>query len=103
MVKPGGKKSKTVMFEAVDFEQIGEEESAISFMTNENNLPLWISCFNEKYMNHSMETTCDIIWSYAQHHSKLLAQVKEKIVNNRQAPSSKNKSLSFSLGAAQQN
>lgn len=78
MVKPGGKKSRNVLFEDVDIDQWKESgDKCFSFTTSEENLPYWISCLQKIYKS----TDNDIIWSYTKQSGKLMAQIQEALGN----------------------
>ena len=89
MVKPGGKHSRSVLFEDVDIGLWKESgDKCFSFTTNAENLPFWITGLNNIYK--SKDT--DIIWSLTKQSGKLMAQIQESLGED-QATTKRNSNL----------
>lgn len=80
MGKPGGKNSRVVLFEEINFEAFSDEGKSGSFMTNAENVFSWISCIDNVYNDDN--NLSDIVWSFSNKQFKLMAQITEKQLKN---------------------
>ena len=98
---PGGKQSRQALFEEINFKICNDGDKTTAFMTNKENLPLWIRCLNDFYrdrVNNDQEMY-EIEWNRSDQQAKVMAQIQEQVPpeNARGAVKSGNLAISFYL------
>ena len=46
---PGGKQSKSALFEEFDFNIYNDDDRIAAYMTDKDGVPLWMKCIDEHY------------------------------------------------------
>jgi len=95
---PGGKQSKTALFEEIDFNIYNDGDRTAAYMTEKDGVSLWMKYIDEHYksLSHDME------WSKCDYQAKMMAQIQEHADNTRGATNKKadkigNITISFHL------
>ena len=75
--KVGGKLSKQVLFEDIDFKLYNDGDKTMAFMTDKTRLPLCIKCLNDHCDQYRKQDDKEnaIDWKMSDQQAKLLAQV----------------------------
>ena len=82
--RAGSKNSKNVPFEDIDLTLLDDNDKAVSFLTDELSVPLWIESVNEFYKAQKStqeNIASDAVWNQVSSQHKIYAQVKESEYN----------------------
>lgn len=82
---PGGKQSKSAVFEKIDFNIYNDGDRTAVYMTDKDGVPLWMKCIDEHYRGLAL----DIEWSKCDYEAKMMAQIQEHADNAHGATSKK--------------
>lgn len=82
---PGGKQSKTALFEEINFSIYNDGDRTSAYMTNKEGLPLWMKCIDEHYKSLAVY----IEWSKCDYQAKMMAQIQEHAANPHGAANKK--------------
>lgn len=82
---PGGKQSKSALFEKIDFNIYNDGDRTAVYMTDKDGVPLWMECIDEHYRGLAV----DIEWSKCDYEAKIMAQIQEHADNAHGATSKK--------------